>query len=145
MSFPLNRFDADLNECQTIREFTYPAESNLEMIYLNTDQSTDYKWLTGLENSKNSMFVAVKDSVELVLIIFTDSKNFKEYTLNTFSNKIILVEPFWFFGRVYVLTYYDSDMLVTAYEIDINLQAISTLFSFKSHSDISMLPDPFQG
>lgn len=56
-------------------------DSSLEKVYFNDDTSSDYKFLTGLENSQNRLLVAVRNQVNLVLIHFIDATSYKEYLL----------------------------------------------------------------
>ena len=62
-----------------------------------------------------------------------------------FDSKIIKLEPHWFYGRLYVLTYEENETLATVFEIDLHSRVIAKLFSFKTINPILMVANPFQG
>lgn len=55
------------------------------MIYINDDTSSDYKHLTGLENSANKILVGTKHEFELSLIVLGEEFEFKEFSLKVIS------------------------------------------------------------
>lgn len=65
--------------------------------------------------------------------------------IQKFDSKIIKIEPHWFYGRLYILTYDERQKSATVYEIDLHSRVIAKLFLFKTIYPILMVANPFQG
>jgi hypothetical protein len=81
--------------CKLLLKLNTSTVSNLEKINFNDDTSSDYKFLTGLDNSQNRALVAARNKVELVLIHFIDTDNYKEYLL-----KVNTILSWWIFDEL---------------------------------------------
>lgn len=83
-TYTLKTFNSESNSCETIQNINNKY-IGYEMIYINDDTSSDYKHLTGLENSANKILVGTKHEFELSLIVLGEEFEFKEFSLKVIS------------------------------------------------------------
>ena len=80
-TYTLKIFNSKTNSCETIQNLKTKKYMDLEMIYINDDISSDYKHLTGLDNSENHILVGIRNKFELTLIVSDHALEYKEISL----------------------------------------------------------------
>ena len=65
--YELNTFDSKELKCKTVLNFNH-SSSELDLVFLNDDESNQYQKYTGCTNSIHKIMIAVRNYSELILI-----------------------------------------------------------------------------